>query len=296
MENIMHTLLIDGDILVYKIAHSVETPIYVVKNGIYATKSTAEKASKRTGFPINKRINIGTEKELRSKLNLCLKQIFDDMNCHNSKLFITTNAQIPNFRTKLATIQPYKLNRLKKAKPIHYKRIREILVTDYKAIQVEGMETDDQLAIEQTASFHLNHGDYSHCTIVSIDKDLRTVPGMHYNINSRVLDFVSKDQALANFMKQLLTGDTTDDIPGLFQLLKLNNRMDEANHLSHNKYIKKMETDTVDLAPMQCYNYIYELYKRYGFENYIPEIFNLLWLKRYNTQNGYRDFIEGRSL
>src|SRR3990167_11351680 len=54
-----------------------------------------------------------------------------------------------NFREKVATIQPYKGNRDKDAKPFWYKEIRKYLIDRYKAVVVDGMEADDAIGIAQ---------------------------------------------------------------------------------------------------------------------------------------------------
>jgi hypothetical protein len=51
--------------------------------------------------------------------------------------------------------------------------------------------------------------------ICSIDKDLRTIPGKHYNLDSGVVDEVTRHDAWHNFWSQVLTGDSTDNIEGL---------------------------------------------------------------------------------
>lgn len=284
------TILIDGDILTYKVAFSVETPIYVVKNGVYKTKATAEAAAKRLDGTVFKRINVGSEQELKSKLKVQMKQIFEDLGGHQYKMFITSPDIAPNFRDRLATIVPYKENRTKSIKPVHYKRIREILVKEWDAIEVGGQEADDQLAIEQISAFK-TYGSYEHTVIASIDKDLLQIPGYHYNLNSRMETEVTEREGFRNFAKQLLTGDVTDNVPGLVKLLKIRGREAEANQLAHHRYVKQYEEDCLDSTPQECYDYVLRMYQTKGFsEAEVGEIFNLLWLRRYPSQNGFEDF------
>ena len=51
--------------------------------------------------------------------------------------------------------------------------------------------------------------------IAGIDKDLKQIPGNHYNFNKQLHEFVDDDNANLNLMLQCLTGDTSDNIPGL---------------------------------------------------------------------------------
>lgn len=284
-------LLIDGDILVYKMAYSVETPIYVCKNAIYKRKGYAEAQSLINGFPVTKRVNIGSEQELKKKLNDQMAQIFDDMCCHDYKMYITSTHIEANFRDKVATILPYKENRVKTPKPIHYRRMRKMLIEEWGAIEVHGQEADDALAIEQTR-IAKESGDLEHSTIVSIDKDLMQIPGQHYHINDRKERYVTEIEGFRNFCVQLLMGDSTDNIPGIVKLLKKDGREAEAKKLIYGKYIKKCEDFIVDKDEKESYNYIFDLYTQHGYgEKEVKEIFNLCWLRRYEGQDGYEDFI-----
>ena len=109
-----------------------------------------------------------------------------------------------NFRYDL--YPEYKAGR--SSKPIHYEEIREYLVKRWKAIHVDGEEADDRVSWEQCMSR------YPTC-IVAIDKDLLNTPGLNYNYDTQVLTNISLEEANLNFARQLLTGDMTDNIPGL---------------------------------------------------------------------------------
>ena len=74
---------------------------------------------------------------------------------------------------------------------------------------VEGEEADDQLSIRCALK-----GD----TIATIDKDLNNTAGWHYNWQKDDLYCVGKIEADRNFYRQLLVGDSTDNIPGLFRI------------------------------------------------------------------------------
>lgn len=113
-----------------------------------------------------------------------------------------------NFRKELATLQPYKGNRSEFAKPTHYDNIRKYLVSKYNATVVFGQETDDAVGIRATEL-----GDK--CVIVTTDKDLDTIVGWHYNWVKKEFYYVDEVLSYKCFYTQLLTGDTTDNIPGL---------------------------------------------------------------------------------
>jgi DNA polymerase-1 len=57
------------------------------------------------------------------------------------------------------------------------------------------------------------------CIAVTIDKDLRSVPGWHWNPDKEAEPvLVSEEEADRNFHLQWLTGDTTDNIPGIWKM------------------------------------------------------------------------------
>lgn len=128
-----------------------------------------------------------------------------------------------NFRDKIAVTKPYKGNR-KGEKPFHYENLRAYIMSHSWAVMVEGMEADDALAINQTDD----------TIICSRDKDLRMVAGWHYGWESGQQGEFGPYQfsehgelhlsenrkkltggGLMFFYSQLLTGDSTDNIPGL---------------------------------------------------------------------------------
>lgn len=51
--------------------------------------------------------------------------------------------------------------------------------------------------------------------IVSNDKDLKQIPGLHFNPNNLQLENVTEETALRNLCYQMIIGDTTDNITGI---------------------------------------------------------------------------------
>lgn len=103
---------------------------------------------------------------------------------------------------------PYKGHRKSQDKPSHYPDVKKFMIEELGAIVVEGQEADDQLGIDCCTK---GHG------IATLDKDLWGVPGWHYNWKKGTLDNVSELEANRFFYTQLITGDSTDNIPGLFK-------------------------------------------------------------------------------
>ena len=131
----------------------------------------------------------------------------------------------------------YKANRRDQEKPKHLEALREHMVLEWNATVVDGYEADD--AIGMKAADHEDH------TIASIDKDLKQLPGTHYNFVNRTMDEVSPLQGWYNFYTQLLVGDPTDNIKGCLGIGKV-----------------KAEKALRDcLTPRQLYDKCVELYK-----------------------------------
>ena len=110
-----------------------------------------------------------------------------------------------NYRDAVATIAPYKGNRVGMQKPFHLPACREFLGTKYDAVIVEGYEADDAVSMAQR----------NHTCIVSIDKDLNTVPGWHFNWGKGELYYVTIEEAEYFFWQQMIQGDATDNIKGV---------------------------------------------------------------------------------
>ena len=116
-----------------------------------------------------------------------------------------------NYRMQYGTEEfPYKGNRKDTRKPKHYDALRDYAVRKLDAIVVDGQEADDALGI---AAVQHGHG------IATLDKDLMGVPGWHYTWAGKKqgVFIVTEEEADRFFYKQLLTGDSTDNIPGLFK-------------------------------------------------------------------------------
>ena len=105
----------------------------------------------------------------------------------------------------------YKANRLSMPKPHHIKTIEDYLVQQQGAIVCTEIEADDAMGIHQYQS--LKRGENT--VICSLDKDLDMIPGLHYNWTKKQIYFVTEEQGIHNFWRQMLTGDAVDNIPGI---------------------------------------------------------------------------------
>ena len=134
--------------------------------------------------------------------------MFDLVDCEEHELFLTGKV---NYRHDIAVTAPYKGNRKDVKKPIHLPLLREYLQTAWGASVSDGQEADDDIAIRATEL-----GDDA--IIVSIDKDFMQVPTWHYNFVKREKKYVTPEEGLRFFYKQILTGDNADNIKGLHRV------------------------------------------------------------------------------
>lgn len=127
------------------------------------------------------------------------------------RLFLTGK---DNFRDELATILKYKGNRDRSTRPFWYAEIREYLENRWGAEVVDGIEADDAVSILQW------QGEAGSTIICTIDKDLENVPGHFYNYHKKEARYIGYQEAMLNFYRQCITGDSSDNIPGCYKLGK----------------------------------------------------------------------------
>ena len=113
-----------------------------------------------------------------------------------------------NFRNEIAVTAPYKGNR-KAAKPKHYQLLRDYMESAWSFTMIEDQEADDAIGI---AAYEMEVGEYCIC---SIDKDLDMLRGDHYNFVKDDRYFITEEEGIKNFYKQLLMGDRVDNIIGI---------------------------------------------------------------------------------
>lgn len=104
----------------------------------------------------------------------------------------------------------YKANR-KGRKPVGYSAVKDWACSSYPTFIKEPLEADDAMGILATKF-------KGKTIIVSMDKDMATIPGKFFRISPtgdhKMLD-VSQEDAQRNWLMQTLTGDASDGYPGL---------------------------------------------------------------------------------
>ena len=191
-----------------------------------------------------------------------------------------------NFRNQVSTILPYKGHRAG-PKPAKYQMIRDWLQDEYpdQVEMIYDMEADDAISIHQMKDFipryyentgdgnRVGHPNWLKTIICTIDKDLEMVPGWHYKWSKGKTEetppfFVSETEGLRFFYKQLLTGDMTDNIRGLYGVGPKSTLLSKLDDMTTEK---------------EMFIHVYAQYEnRFGTyaEQFMKENGVLLWMKR----------------
>jgi DNA polymerase-1 len=115
---------------------------------------------------------------------------------------------VEGFRIKLWP--QYKAGR--PPKPLYVEPIRAYLAENYKTYAKPQLEADDIQGILSTHPTLIK----GKKVIVSVDKDMKTIPGWLFNpTKDKTPKLISEDQADYFWMLQTLTGDQVDHYPGI---------------------------------------------------------------------------------
>tara|TARA_R100001530_G_scaffold3820_2_gene5478 strand:+ start:8554 stop:9303 length:750 start_codon:yes stop_codon:yes gene_type:complete len=110
-----------------------------------------------------------------------------------------------NFRRKI--FPEYKANRKGGKKPLGYNHLEKHLKLTYNSCVLDNCEADDALGVLATSTKDRN-------IIISIDKDMMTIPCEYFNMDSEELMEIDEDKADFMFYYQTLTGDAVDNYKG----------------------------------------------------------------------------------
>lgn len=150
------------------------------------------------------------KRDVKKRIDSTMLEILGQCFCDDGEYRVALKGR-DNYRTRL--YKPYKANR----KPLEedMKKLlnmgHEHMKKKWNGVEATGMEADDLVSIWAYEAREMEI-DYIIC---GIDKDLKQIPGNHYNYNKLTFDFVDDDKADMNLMVQCLTGDNTDNIPGI---------------------------------------------------------------------------------
>ena len=90
----------------------------------------------------------------------------------------------------------------------------KLSIADYGAEMAHGQEADDLVRIwsEEAKAEGLDS------VVIAEDKDLNCIPGPHFNPKKDIHFYVTEDDADLLYHQQLLTGDSADNIKGLWKV------------------------------------------------------------------------------
>ena len=195
---------IDGDILLYQAAFAPEVRGYICYDETFTPLAFFKYKKDTTDYPIVQPYNCVEIEDIPFVCGVFTSKVNMILRATGAKTYTLYLTGKDNFRTEIYPL--YKSSR--GAKPLLYNEVRAHALRDKFTVVVDGQEADDALSIAQykNPKGHI---------IASIDKDLLMVPGHHYNFNKDVTSFTTEEEGLRTFYKQILTGDATDDIPGI---------------------------------------------------------------------------------
>ena len=175
-------MIVDGDLIIYKIASMLEEPIDW-GDDVWTLHSDLGKGKTLLQQNIN---------------------FYKDYT--KSKEIIFAFSDKKNFRKELDGT--YKSYRKKIRKPITYAPLRKWVQDNYNFYTLPNLEGDDVIGLLATQHYKTNN------VVISGDKDMRTIPTWHCFIGDDQLEYVDLTKADYNFCTQVLTGDKADGYIG----------------------------------------------------------------------------------
>jgi DNA polymerase-1 len=182
--NEVTTLLIDGDIFIYQIASKAETPVDW-GDGQWTLSADFDIA--------------------KQELDDYLAKLQSTLDAHDTVVAIKDSQNWR--RTVLST---YKAHRDNVREPMLRKPLMQHVRDTYRVFSRPTLEGDDVLGILATSEKIIK----GRKIVVSIDKDMKQIPGEHYNPKTEEHFTVLPANADYWHMVQTLTGDATDGYKG----------------------------------------------------------------------------------
>ena len=176
-------MLVDGDLLAYRITSSLEEPIDW-GNDVWTLWA-----------------------DLKKGKQLFLQSIAYYLSLTKSRKAIICFSDKNNFRKELDSM--YKGDRIAVRTPICYKPLRKWIEETHEVISYKNLEGDDVIGLLATGIYK------NDCVIVSGDKDMRTIPAPQVCITDDQIEIIDENLADYNFCTQVLKGDSSDGYTGL---------------------------------------------------------------------------------
>lgn len=209
---------IDGDVLVYRAGFAAEHTFWNLSWEGLEREFEAKKellafmesqGLSRLDCVITSRVEAEPVEHALFNARSMIRKMVDELEADEPIVYLSGPT---NFRLGVAKTLPYKGNRDPSHKPVHAAEIKAMMRREYDVVTSDGQEADDDISIAHYATWLKDPYGTVICTI---DKDLDMVPGLHYNFAKEERYYIEPLEGLWHFYKQCLTGDTTDNIPGI---------------------------------------------------------------------------------
>ena len=183
--SVPRNILVDADVLVYRFAHG-EQKVIAWDHDFHTMHAFLEPA--------------------KAKLESWLDCLREELAASELTLILSDTSG--NFRNDFC--EEYKAGRAGVQRPILFRAIREYFLEEHGAILLPTLEGDDVLGIMATETCAEER------VICTIDNDLGTVTGLHYNFHDDhgFVYRIGEGEAKFNHLMQTLTGDATDNYRG----------------------------------------------------------------------------------
>ena len=209
-------VLFDGDVVVYRAGFAAEKTHYYVEHdgGIhdFTKKSDASGyISRNQGANLVKveKVVEPVENAIFNAKSI-ITSALTPLGANEDDLVVVLSGPT-NFRYGVAKSKPYKGNRDAAHKPVHREDILAYIKRRFKTVESVDEEADDVLGY---LHYNVWEADSYGSVICTIDKDLDMIPGMHYNFRDESMYYIDPTLGDRNFWRQMLVGDTVDNIPG----------------------------------------------------------------------------------
>ena len=192
-------------------------------------------------------------------------------------VLLTLSGSNKGHRYAIARVKAYQGQRANSKRPKNWQGLR-----DYMEGKEFPFEVDSTIIAEADDLFGWYSDTYSDVVILTQDKDMRMVPGLHLDwVTNRQHQVVAGEDSVFNdkqygikwFWLQMLHGDTADNIPGLVRVV-VNGKAKPVGDVTAGKILS--DTDNLPYTVATCY----ESY--YG-ERWLVEMLEqacLLWMRR----------------
>lgn len=138
-------------------------------------------------------------------LGYVFENIYKPLRCEK---FVFCFSHGKTFRYDVAQTKPYKGNREKLEKPVHFDEIKQFAMETYNGIMIDNTEADDVVI----SIADLYKPDF---VLAGIDKDGLQMEGLHFNYVKHEFKHMTTKDAQYNLAYQMLVGDNVDNIQGV---------------------------------------------------------------------------------